>query len=350
MIGPRNWGFPRTWEHPEALRRRRQQEPQRRPDPKGERGVVLCPSWRVTGLESPADFALLRRLLLYWDAVVWPQFGFIDEEADGVAAIERLTESLERARDPDLSFLEHAGVLDLARTLIQRVSPRAGPPTQQEVRTSQWRWQETVYANCDYREPGQWAMAQATGDFSAPDIAHTIDGALGSLTNLLPEPAGGVTFQEILDFRRQNREALKAIRMLLDELAVSIQQNPVSALGYNHAHRRLDQAVGEIWVKAREQQFVAQRMAFGSVFAMLKDAIAGAWAGIGAAPVVHYPIAETAITTAGIGAVLGVATSLEGFTLSRTKLAQLTGMPSYAAYLLAARDQGIVEEPKKDLP
>ena len=189
-------------------------------------------------------------------------------------------------------------------------------------------------------------MARATADFGAPveSAAGNTDGALGSLTNLLPEPAEGVTFQEILNFRRRNREPLEAFRFFLDELALRIQANP-SSLSHNHEHERLDQAIAEIWDKAREQQFAARRSSFGSVLSMVWEGVGGAVDAIAVASVFDFPLANAAMIGALAGAAAGALKSPEGFILSKAKLAKFTGMPAYAVYLLAARDEGIIAEP-----
>jgi hypothetical protein len=320
-------------------------------DPHGERGVVLCPNWRVPNLDSPADFALLRRLLLYWDVVVWPQFEIFRFDVDGATEMQRLIAS-EQANEPDVAFLVSEGALDLAFTITGTL-PRleAAPPTQAQLPALRWSWQETVYANCDYHEPGQWAMAQAKDDFRAPvdSAAGNEDGALGSLTNMCPEPAPGVTFPEILDFRRRNQGALQAFRFHLDELALTIQSNS-SALSVNHAHARLDEDLAEIWRKSREQQFAASRISFGSVIAMVWEGTKAAVASAALAARVGYPLTTAAMIGAGIGAVAGAAGKPDGFTLSQTKLARLTGTPSYAAYLLAARDEGVIKVGKSQNP
>jgi hypothetical protein len=62
--------------------------------------------------------ALLRRLLLYWDVIVWPQFSVVGVEADGEAEMQQRLISLEQIPDPGLAFLNGEGVLDMARTNI----------------------------------------------------------------------------------------------------------------------------------------------------------------------------------------------------------------------------------------
>lgn len=340
MIGPRTWGFPKQWLSPEIIQQQRLQPPPKRPDSMGERGVVLCPNWRVPGLELPADLALLRRLLLYWDAIVWPQFAVLDVEAAGEAEMQRLI-SLERIHDPRLAFLDAEGVLDMARTLVAPLGPGVRPPTEQEVGAAQWGWQRSVYATADFHEPGQWAIAREGTDFRGPD--HNVDGALGSLTNLLPEPAPDVPFHEILAFRRKTREALETFRLYLDELAIPMQQDPGSALIYNHAHARLEKAIAEIWVKAREQDFKAQQMTAGSLMTMVGSAALATLSAPSLASMLHYSLAEAALAAAMLGAAVGAVAKPGGFTLSRAKLAKLTDTPNYAAYFLTAASEGIIQ-------
>lgn len=318
--------------HPDMVRQLMKNQPRPIPNPFGERGVVLRPIWRHEGgkFRRPADFVLLRKLLLYWDVVAWPQFTTLDIDADF------------ESKKPyaDLDFLGQEGALQL-HSVVTDVFGRPTPRINLEEHG--WRFQEQTYLNLEFHEPGQWAMAQSSPIFSSPipNYVLTADGALGSLTNLLPAPAHGVSYAEILKFRRTNREALVTFRMLLDELSLDVMRSPDHALAYSAAHRRLDESISSIWGLVREQRFEARRITFGTALAFGGGAVAGIALALAAAPVVAFPLAQAAIYGASIGGPLG------GLAYLNEKVANPAERQGPTAYLLKAIDDEIIEEPTR---
>jgi len=331
MIGMHNWGHPRVLFHPQQVRQFMKTQARPVPNPFGDRGVVLRPIWRHEGgkFRRPADFVLLRKLLLYWDVVAWPQFTTLELNMD-----------FESTKPyADLDFLGKEGVVQLM-PIVSGVFGRPEPQMPLEERA--WRFHEQMYLNLEFQEPGQWAMGQSSTVFTSPipNDVLTADGALGSLTNLLPAPAHGVSYEDILKFRRTNREALVTFRMLLDELSAEVMRNPDKARAYSVAHRRLDEAIKAIWVLAREQRFEARRITFGTALAFGAGAVAGIGLVLAAAPFVGFPLTLAAIS--GASAAGG---GLGGLTYLNEKVANPAERQGTAAYLLRAIDDEVIEEP-----
>jgi hypothetical protein len=336
MIGMQNWGFPRVMMHPDQVRQMMKQQPQKTPNPRGDRGVVLRSIWRREDHEfrRPEDFALLRKSLLYWDVVAWPQFlPPMDMSGEFNAVVKRMVAS-EETGDADLEFLRREQVLDLMPTAFLFASGQTDPPEE-----SAWRYHESAFLNLEYHEPGQWAMAQSRTPFTSPAHAWSpnSDGALGSLTNLLPAPASGVTYRQIIEFRRANRELLVDFRMLLDELNLEIIANPRQAQIYSAAHRRLDATVADIWRSVHHQRFEAERITFGTAMAI------GGWAATGAgiaASFMQHPFVAFPLALAAIGGGL-----YGGLQYRNEHMANPADKPGAAAYLLKAMDDEIIREP-----
>jgi hypothetical protein len=331
VIGMQNWDYPRVMMHPVKVREFMKTQPRPIPDPLGDRGVVLRPIWRHEGgkFQRPADFVLLRKLLLYWDVVVWPQFTTLEKDLDF------------ESKKPyaDLDFLGREGVLQL-HSVVTGIFGRSTP--QINLEEHGWRFQEQTYLNLAFHEPGQWAMAQSSTTFASPlQSTPAADGVLGSLTNMLPSPADGVSYGKILNFRRSNRNALLDFRLHLDELNGQFLVNPDPLLGYTAAHRRLDESIRDLWRLASAQRFETRRITFGTALAFAAGALAGVGLGLTVAPFVGFPLTEAALEGAGL---VG---GLTGLTYLNEKVANPSEQQGPTAYLLKAIDDEIIEKPPR---
>jgi hypothetical protein len=198
-----------------------------------KRAVVVGPAFEVQGntitLKGPAfDRDGLRRFILYWDEVDYPD-----------NAIASFTTS------PDLQFLIDANVARRTRVSIGDTPLNVAelyPQTQLAV---------LLHNNRD--EPGCWSLAQTGSDlFVPPEWAPETRTIEVQLYNVLPSPPDGIPLAEILEFKENRRDELIALRLLLDDL----YQGVINSADLPHARTaaidRLEAAVQAVQSVAAE--------------------------------------------------------------------------------------------------
>jgi Family of unknown function (DUF6236) len=164
------------------------------------RGLVVAPRFEWDGVflkfpgNSGPDAADLRRYLLYWDRIDFPDNNLISIRSS-----------------PDIEFLVGAGIM--TRTRVQfNSSP--------DIRLDFIRAQFEAFKRLNTQEPGQWSLGQATSSWYVPSEARDIETRAVEieLYKALPVPPEDVALADILEFRDRRRAELLAFRSAMDDL------------------------------------------------------------------------------------------------------------------------------------
>jgi Family of unknown function (DUF6236) len=193
------------------------------------RGVVLGSSWRFKkdnwfvsgqgvrelrryqGQRWAAD-ALLRRSLLYFDRVVWPTNNILPQGTD--PGVEFLVTEGEVQ-------LEHVEIAPLFPTQIQllqgqsdafpnKFAVMADSPNGKIAETV-GQFHRSVYDLLDKQQPGAWNYAMV-GDGVEFANETTVRGYSMELYKCLPVPAEGVSYKQIVAFKKTEKNALLDLR------------------------------------------------------------------------------------------------------------------------------------------
>jgi hypothetical protein len=167
-----------------------------------KRGIVISPPFVVlpTGGIScgggPSS-AELRKYLLYWDQMDYPDNNIVSIGADS-----------------DMQFLISVGVA--ARTRVQFSGPISSGNGEFFLLA-----QQAVFEKHENEKSGLWSIAQLS---TAPYFANSspVTAIEYQLWNALPVPLEGVPLNEILEFKARRHDELIALRIYLDELYQSV--------------------------------------------------------------------------------------------------------------------------------
>lgn len=243
------------------------------------RGIVISPPFNVLpeggiscgGSPSASD---LRKYLLYWDEIDYPDNNFVSIGAD-----------------PDLEFLITAGVATRTRVQFQgTISSGSGEFFLLA--------QQAVFEKRDNENPGLWSLAQLS---AAPYFANSspITAIEYQLWNTLPVPQEDVPLNEILEFKARRRDELVALRIYLDEMYQSVISSADIPRARTSAISKLETALAEVDRALGES-------GMSKTFSSLRGYIAGefvnvAGTGLGAAGIAPF-IQMSPLITGAIGA------------------------------------------------
>ena len=165
---------------------------------KNSRGIVLSPPFEILptggisvgGSPDPVD---IRKYLLYWDEIDYPDNNFISVGAC-----------------PDIQFLIETKVA--SRTRVQFQGSLSSDNGEIFIKA-----QQAVFDKRQKESPGNWSLAQPS------TIPHFIGGQSRAavdyeLWNVLPVPQREVPLNDILEFKSRRQSELIALRVHLDEL------------------------------------------------------------------------------------------------------------------------------------
>ena len=172
------------------------------------RGIVIGPGFRSIG---PTGFqadtrdvpALIRRCLLYWDKIEWPDNNLVS-----------------LGNGPDGDFLQSAGILH--RTRVNFIGSFSG-----DLSPVFAQGQVKVFEQLERAEPGVWTLAQESDRLRFPGQSIAERRTLEvQLYDLLPVPAETVAFADILEFRQHYASELLALRAVLERMYVEVLASP----------------------------------------------------------------------------------------------------------------------------
>lgn len=167
-----------------------------------KRGVVIVPPFallpndepQIVGNPSPAD---LRKYLLYWDAIDYPENDCIRIETC-----------------PDLEYLIDVNVAKRTHVEFSR-------PITAKFNEFFLLAQQEAFKRHEKESPGSWSLAQLS------TTPHFVGGIPTTsveyeLWNMLPVPTEDVPLAEILEFKAKRQDELVALWIHLDEMYQSI--------------------------------------------------------------------------------------------------------------------------------
>lgn len=196
------------------------------------RGLVTWPGVTFTKdhafhLDVPADAQLTRTWLLFWDRIVVPWTGLIEVEWG-----------------EDIDCL-------IAKGAIEERRIPGSPGSTSEVMKDGRLW---LFETMEAQEPGAWAVG--TGSFEDEiSIDHKVRGLRVSLVNALPVPDQEVPLDDILAFRSVAQDEREALMSHLDELYLSIANEPDRPLAERYAISKLARGARDILRRTEEQKF-----------------------------------------------------------------------------------------------
>jgi len=187
-------------------------------------GIVISPPFvplprgiRVSGCLEGAE---LRKYLLYWDVIDYPDNNIIS-----------------MALCPDLQFLHDVGVLK--RTLV-RFSGSISVDSTIFISA-----QQTAFDVNSKNEPGQWSLAQASNSIFFPNAVNALAIEF-SLKNMLPTPSAEVPLTDILEFKQKRQTELESLRVHLDDVYQLVINSADIPHAMNAQIRRLELSLADL--------------------------------------------------------------------------------------------------------
>ena len=199
-----------------------------------KRGIVVTPPFTIYGNGfsispvGPPNPVVLRRALLYWDQIDFPDNNIIHIE-----------------EDDNFRFLMESGVAK--RTMVSfRGSFKMGP----------WFYyasQVTALLENNRREPDVWSLCQ-TGEqiYLPPEVSYESRTIEVELYQALPAPPDDIPFAEILEFKRKRNAELLALRAALDDLYLDVTNAADLPRAKTSAIDRLDLILADVRKAASE--------------------------------------------------------------------------------------------------
>lgn len=269
------------------------------------RGIVISPPFVVLpeggiscgGSPSSAD---LRKYLLYWDEIDYPDNNFVSIGADH-----------------DMEFLISAGAA--ARTNVQFQGAMSSGSGEFFLLA-----QQIAFEKHDNESPGLWSIAQLS---TAPYFSNSqsVTAIEYQLWNALPVPQDDVSLNDILEFKDRRRDELIALRIYLDEMYLSVTSAADIPRAKTAAILKLETALADV-------DRVLEEFGISKAFSSLRGFIAGEFtnvAGIGLGAAGIAPFIEMSPLMAGaIGAGIAFAVKLVPSPKSRKEAHPLTYISS----------------------
>lgn len=189
------------------------------------RGIIIYPEMRRTAnggvmiVNSRVDPLMVRRAALYWDRIDHPT-----------------SQAIYVALSADEKRLKEAGVL--VETRITDAFQ-----TQNILLEAPGR---ALLAHHS-REPGQWALAQASPDLVIPSsLAEPTRCLEVELHEALPVPGADVPIQDVLQFKHRRKDELLAFRAAMDSLYSKVIAAPDAARAEDAAVVELQNRLADV--------------------------------------------------------------------------------------------------------
>lgn len=192
------------------------------------RGVIIGPRMKKLDgggvkIESssihPAD---LRRYVLYWDMIDWPDNNIVSIGGSGSG---------------DLALLQQEGIL--SRSMV-RLSGWSGPTV--DLFTTV---QEAVFYENSKGSGADWAIAQSAPSLILPGERDTRRAVEVDLARAVLSPSEDVPMEDVLDFKRRRRDELLKFRRAIDGFYLE-------AVSSGDIHRARENAIGKLRASIEE--------------------------------------------------------------------------------------------------
>ncbi|MGQ9371472.1 DUF6236 family protein [Azospirillum sp. ST 5-10] len=232
----------------------------------GDRGLVIsCPmviDGRALSIRTTAlDPQELRVSLLFWDRLAWPQSNVMSISGDGNA-----------------KFLESANVLIRPKVHIRFEGDLAEAVGQAHIQ---------AYSNLEKATPGGWALAQGVNSILQSSLNFQEGrGMLVELLRAIPVPDKDVPLEEILEFKRNRRSELLALRDTIDGFYSRIVSSEDKDFELQRTIGKIDAACADLLKVAKESRLSFRLSSlnasfettlFGPIGAAISGAAVGEW-------------------------------------------------------------------------
>lgn len=200
-------------------KRRKAVDPHYGMKPKHGRGILLSAPIVYDGTKVVAetchvDPAELRRAVLFWDRLVWPDSRII---SFGSSTDEKLleTEGLLTRPRPE-RYNEEAGVGNMSA--IMRLEDSFHITIGSEKATYFARQHINEFLELERYEPGQWAMSEGERSFVMSNENFVEGrGQMVTLSRAIPLPDPEYPIDELLEFKHKRRDEVVALTHELDK-------------------------------------------------------------------------------------------------------------------------------------
>lgn len=236
------------------------------------RGIILGSSWRFQqdmwfvsgkwptqlrhfkGQRRAAD-ALLRRLLLYFDKVVWPTNNVLPQGVDpgtdflvDAGEVGRVHKNFPELYPGQIQLLQGQSDAFPNKLAVDADSPNG------KLAEAVAHFHRSVYERFDAQDPGKWAYAMV-GDgveFGPEKLAR---GYAMTLYNLLPTPQNLASFEDIIEFKKHERSALLDMRGELDAMYIQVASCDDKDFALNVHTAKVKKAIETVQVLLSQRRF-----------------------------------------------------------------------------------------------
>lgn len=224
--------------------------------------VVAAAGGALSIRGSTLDESELRRAILYWDRLVWPDSRLVSfgetaesEYLQGMGVLER----------PILPSLDGDIAINFAKTHFAAFSER------------------------DKSEPGLWAMSEGPDGFSWDSGVDHSRGTLVTLYRTIPVPDRAIPLEDLLNFKEKRRDEIRALTLEIDNIYTCVNNSSDSEFEFNRAIAAIDEKCSTMLKVASEANFafrlsdlkVSFSASLGSVFSVPAFAALGELVGSG---------------------------------------------------------------------
>ena len=214
-------------------KRRKDSDPYYGKIPKSGKGLIISPPMEIDGTRifirnSELDPIELRRSILFWDRLVWPQ-----------------NNGLHFANSIEADFLEAANILERPEYRLNG-----------DVATGIAESFLHSYFEKERREPGQWSLS--TGDNSLVLKSQNISTGRGASVDLfrsIPIPEHDVPLEEILRFKDQRLSEVRCLVVAIDEFYSSWTSAEDKAHQLDLAKRKIERPCSITRSDRRERKY-----------------------------------------------------------------------------------------------
>lgn len=203
----------------------------------------------------------LRRSLLFWDKLAWPQTGVIKISPPS----------------PELDFLESEGILIKPEANFKGDFNGPGDQVAKQHVSSFIRLEEV--------NPGSWALAEGPKSFHwEMSTFDTGRGTLVSLHRSIPVPEMNAPLEEVLRFKEKRSSEMLALRSAMDEFYGRVINSSDPSFAMNSAISQIDAGCTDAIRVAKEESFKIRlsdlkfnfSMSFADLMAVSGAAVGGA--------------------------------------------------------------------------
>lgn len=218
-----------------------------------KRGIVISPPFSRLptggiGVGGHLSTFEIRKYLLYWDKIDYPDNNFISVDAGS-----------------DMQYLIESGVASRTKVVFKgNVSSGDGEFF--------LKAQQVAFDKHNQSDPGAWSLAQPVDEpfFANAQLSQAIE---YELYNALPVPINDVPLNEILEFKLKHRDELLALRVSLDEMHEAVISSQDIKRATNTQLTKLEQSL-----KVVDQ--VLGEYGIGKMMTSLRGYIAGKYGNI----------------------------------------------------------------------